>query len=266
MNIKQGRDQLFISILIIFGCLFLYNSYKAIQESRALNSYIDKIPGLSTSSLHESAIIISESLRNDFNVNSATWNTIPNHKEPLLKYSALNLLKWKEGHCGKGSRVLVLLLHKLGINATRVTLYGKDFTNRSSHTLVSILIKGKEYLIDSINSNEEWNASIKSKEVSTSHLFPSSKSIKTEPIVKHSYVNYSYETYPFVLFSKGLRLKTIYFNHTRPASLISWLMESVYVLKCIFFLVLTLMTSTLWYFIAKRHKKKRIELELESYT
>lgn len=243
---------------MIFGCLFIFNTYKVFQESRALENYLELIPDLETKTKKNKALRVSDKLRSDFNVTKASWKIIPNKKEPLLKYSALDLLKWKEGHCGKGTRVLVLLLKKMGIDATRITLYGKDLSNRSSHTLVSALIDGEEHLIDSINSNEDWNDKIKERQISVQELFQPDQPKRRDDNIAHSYVNYSYETYPLVMISKGLKMNEVKFNHVRPHSFFSWLMESPYALMSAFYLVLFLLCFSVGYFLNKIQIKNEV--------
>lgn len=242
------------------SALIIFNGYLEFKEMSALREYLSQIPNVDSESDRNAAILVSNKVRSDFNVDKKTWKNLSKRKEPYLKYSALNLLKWKEGHCGKGTRLLVLLLKKLGMDATRITLYGEDLKNKSAHTLVSVIIDGEEHLIDSVNSSETWNEQLKTKRVSARSLFLDSQEKGDHTSLEHNYVNYSYEAYPTVMISKGLKLENIIFNHKRPPAIISWIMESVYLQKCIFYSGIVFLIWCVRMYFKKRHQVKLVEV------
>ncbi len=192
---------------------------------------------------------VSEAVRKCFNTDDKSWKYLSNKDEPFLRYSVLELLKYKEGKCGKGARVIVKLLQHLGFDATRISLFGRDLSSNSSHTLVSILISGKEYFIDSINSSEEFNCFVKEHDVNTRIFGLKSFNSRKNTSSQHLYGENNFISSHFIIYSYGIPFSQILykfgielevFNFSRPPKFISNLAESVYLAKFIFFLFITI--------------------------
>ena len=154
---------------------------------------------------------------------------------------------------------MVNLMGRLGIDATRVTLY--DSRLRGLHTLVSIRVGGKERLVDSINTPDDMNAFIEREELSTAN-FPvlhytddivarhalgaelaARDTAGTDPVREaffREFCTYSYEALPFskLLTKVGIDWRVL--NLERPARWNSSLAEKPRAIKAVASLIVAL--------------------------
>lgn len=195
----------------------------------------------------ERAIATSDLVRSVFNVDSKSWKFMNKASEPALDFSCADLLQWHEGNCGKGARVLVKLLHYQGYNACRVNLQGRRFSNRVSHTLVSVIINGQEYFVDSVNSIDEINQYLRNNKVNASSFGlidykDRSKEIvsqlDTVSVINRLFIAYSYESIPYTKLVSVAGLNMRILNFDRPANFVGYLAESIYLIYSIFWLLL----------------------------
>jgi membrane protein implicated in regulation of membrane protease activity len=195
----------------------------------------------------ERAIATSDLLRSVFNVDSKSWKFMNKASEPALDFSCADLLQWHEGNCGKGARVLVKLLHSQGYNACRVNFQGRGFSNRTSHTLVSVIINGQEYFIDSVNSIDEINQYLRNNQVNassfglTDYRDRSKKIVNqldTTSVINRLFIAYSYESIPYTKLVSVAGLNMRILNFDRPSGFVGYLAESIYLVYSIFWLLL----------------------------
>ena len=213
------------------------------QEGRVVKAYLSDA-GLTNAPLSkQTALQVADAVRQDFNVDEDRFQSLDFSTQPFLRVSTRELLAHREGLCGEGSRVIVNLLLELGFDATRVTLFDKHL--EPSHTLVSVNLNGREFLVDSINSKPEVNALLARRDVSVRDfdvLHYSDDLIERRRAAKRAAANraapspemqsffddywlYSFEAVPYakLLTSAGLDVRA--FNFQRPALLISHLAE-----------------------------------------
>lgn len=138
------------------------------RENRVVDGYLREhgLAGLPAD--EATALRVSHAVRADFETDSTKWKSYTLAGRPFLRRDAAWLLRAREGYCGEGTRVMVNLLARLGIDATRVTLY--DARLRGMHTLVSVRIDGKERLIDSINTPDALHEYIERAALSTANF------------------------------------------------------------------------------------------------
>lgn len=251
-----------VGILVVGMFLNLRNHW---LERRAIENYLSEHKlDLESEVNKKYAVKVADLVRKSFNTNAADWKFYDRSKEPFLRHSVLTLLEHKEGKCGKGTRVLVRLLQTLGFDATRVSLYSKNLSAKESHTLVSIKINGKEYLIDSINSPQELNDFLRNNDVSCadfgissySQRF-SSQTILHSNLITEQFSIFSYEAIPASKLASKLGMGFRVFNHERPSTTVSYFAESVYLIQ---FLVLALTCLvTLCLFIGFSQLVKRLK-------
>ena len=153
---------------IITFLLALYYGYRQLKESETVDNYLIStgLAGLPISK--ETAVRVSDQVRRDFNVNAPSFVALKMDARPFLREDTGFLLTHKEGECGEGARVIVNLLNRLGFDATRFSLYDRRLF--PAHTLVSVVIGEKEFLVDSINSSPEPNRLLKTYDVSPIHF------------------------------------------------------------------------------------------------
>jgi len=210
----------------------------------------------------ERAIASSDLVRSVFNVDSKSWTFMNRASEPALDFSCADLLQWCEGNCGKGTRVLVKLLHYQGYNACRVTLHGRGFSNRASHTLVSVIINGEEYFIDSVNSIDEINQYLRNNKVNSSSFGLTdyrdrSKSavsqLDTASVMNRLFIAYSYESIPYTKLSSVAGLNMRIFNFDRPSAFVGYLAESIYLIYSLIWAVMLIAWSVVGIIVYKRY-------------
>jgi hypothetical protein len=243
---------------------------KRMKSDSEINTYLT-VHGLDRLPLtRETAIRVSDQIRGDFNTNVNTFKALNVGTRPYLREDVAFLLKHREGLCGEGARVLVRLLIDMGFDATRITLYNRYL--QSSHTLVSVMLDGQEFLVDSINSTPSDNGTLKRYVVSTNgfnllHYTDdivkrrkreleqlSTKTPKELQSFYDSYWLYSYEAIPTTKVLTGLGINVRVFNFQRPGKLISALAER----PNTFLLILSLVCSVVITFLAHLCLRHRV--------
>lgn len=234
-------------------------AYRQLQENRIVDHYLNSRGLASLPVSKASAIRVSDQIRSDFNVKRSSFVALKMGDRPFLREDTRFLLTHKEGECGEGTRVIINLLSRLGFDATRITLY--DRTLNPAHTLVSVVIDGSEYFVDSINSSVEWNGLLKTYDVSTLHfnVLPYEGNIITRtdsskkaaslgtPESLAGFLNhywlYSYEAIPYSKLLSKARMSVRAFNLERPHRLVSLLAEKPNLLMFFFTFALSLLIT-----------------------
>jgi hypothetical protein len=134
------------------------------REDEAVRAYVAARGLGGAPATRGTALAVSNALRADFEVREERWTRLSLSDRPFLRQDTAWLLETKEGLCGEGTRVLVVILQEMGFDATRVSLYDRFL--RSEHTLASVLIDGREVLVDSINSTDRVNAFLGTYDIS----------------------------------------------------------------------------------------------------
>ena len=219
----------------------MYYAYMQMQENAIVDQYLsqNKLGGLPI--VKETALRVSDQVREDFNVNENTFAALNLEERPFLREDVGFLLTHREGVCGEGTRVMVNLLSRLGFNASRITLFNKEL--QSLHTLVSVVIDEQEFFLDSINSTAEVNELLRNNNLSSNDfdLMHYSDNISTrrqfvrtgesriasEGLIKFfdSYWLYSYEALPYSKLLTKIGLDVRVFNFRRPNRWMSILAE-----------------------------------------
>ena len=239
---RKTRRGGLLAILWLFLLMpTFYYLYQQHSENKLVDNYIEENQLQNLPITKETAFLVSDRLRGEFNIKVDTYKHLKFSKRPFLRESCAYLLTYKEGLCGEGSRVLVNILGRMGFDATRVTLYNRKL--HSSHTLVSVLINKNEYLVDSINSSQEVNRFLRNNDVSTTDFnvmkyvddLDERKRIARAPSAKeksedyevffNKYWLYSYEAKPYSKIFSKLGLGLVAFNLERPGKHISFLAE-----------------------------------------
>lgn len=264
LNRILKKTRILLSVLSLIPSIYYYSLQT--KEDNIVYEYLNTNSFLNLPHTIESAIKISDKIRSDFNSNESTFSSLNYKNRPFLRESASYLLTHREGLCGEGTRVLVVLLNRLGYDATRLTLYNRIL--HPSHTLVSLVIDDREYLLDSINSTMEINTFLKENKISTSsfhitnYIDDLAKRKKTnramlkeelkdsDDLFFKKYWLYSYEAEPFTkLFSKlGLNIRA--FNLDRPAKWISSLAEKPYQIMSYFCLMISVLFISSLYILS----------------
>ncbi len=148
-------------------------------------------------------------------------------KRPLLRATAVQILKSGKGLCGENSRLAVLLLNYGGVRANRVYLYGKLW----QHVVCEFKWGDEYYLFDGHNDPET--------------------SLKDELVGKilssdiDSYPN-GYTSNPWIDYCRIKILWQISFlkfiSKMRPHLMLVYIFENPYLIKSIFYLFLTMLT------------------------
>lgn len=271
--------------LVLVGGLLLaglvpatYHLLRQIEEDRVVERYLaaNGLAGLPVT--RDTAIRISDQVRRDFNTDERSFKVLNMTQRPFLREDTGFLLRYKEGLCGEGTRVLVNLLRHAGFDATRITLYDRDLN--SAHTLVSIELNGSEFLVDTIKSDPDINAYLRSTEVSPDDFrllhYSDDYSVRVgtswparmkRPPHRFfdAYWLYSYEATPYAkLLSKaGMDLRV--FNFDRPPAPLSALAEKPRLIMAgaasvaaLFAVVLVLATGALWRRLRRRDQSKQM--------
>jgi hypothetical protein len=188
----------------------------------------------------ERAVATSDLVRAEFSKDPKDWKYVNNVKEPFLNHSCLDLMRWREGNCGKVTRVLVKLLYFQGYDVCRVTLHGRGFSNRASHTLVSVMINGEEYFIDSVNSPDDVNDYLRHHQVNATSFGISdyknrhhkmALSIDSSSVINHRYLGYSFESIPYTKLTNTMGFNMRVLNFDRPGRWGGYVAESVFLIQ-----------------------------------
>jgi hypothetical protein len=214
-----------------------YFAWRQAAENATVREYLVRngLAGLPLS--HASAVRISQQVRKDFQTDETRFKALDMRKRPFLREDTAFLLDHREGLCGEGTRVLVNLLLQAGYDATRLTLF--DGPLRSFHTLVSVRLAGREFLVDSINTPQSVNAFLNDREVAveafrTVHYSEdigarrASAKLRATAL-EHPFVErvraYSYEAVPYTKLFSALGINVRLFNFGRPPRVVSALAE-----------------------------------------
>lgn len=237
---------------VVFGCL-------QAREDGVVDGYLRE-HGLTGLPANEAtALRVSHAVRADFETDSSKWKAYKLAGRPFLRRDTEWLLRAREGWCGEGTRVMVSLMGRLGIDATRVTLY--DSRLRGMHTLVAIRVGGRERLVDSINTPDDLNAYLDRAALSTANFrvlhydddiivrhalgaaLASRDTAGTDPDREEffrEYCSYSYEAIPVTKLLARVGLDWRVLNLTRPPNWISNLAEKPRAIKAVVSLALAL--------------------------
>ncbi len=230
-------------LIVVWAIAFLpsmYYAYMQVQENKIVDQYLSSNNLIGLPINKETAVRVSNQVRNDFNIKESSFVALNFAERSFLREDVGFLLTHKEGLCGEGARVVVNLLNKLGFDATRVTLFNKKL--QSSHTLVSVLLNGREFFIDSINSSEVVNNLLNKSSISsidfdllhyTDDISKRRKFVKSSQKSKsEQYVNffnyywlYSYEATPYSKLLTKIGFDVRVFNFQRPNHWISVMAE-----------------------------------------
>jgi hypothetical protein len=257
-----GKQKQHLAVLTLVGVIALlpsmYYAYMQIEENKIVDHYLsqNKLGGLPVSK--ETAIRVSDQVRDDFNVNESSFTALNLAERPFLRKDVGFLLTHKEGLCGEGTRVIVNLLSRLGFNASRITLFNREL--QSAHTLVSVVIDEQEFFLDSINSTEEVNELLRNNNISSNdfNLMHYSDNISTrrefartgqsridqEGLIKFfdRYWLYSYEATPYSKILTKIGFDVRVFNFKRPNQWISVLSEKPNKIMFLFTLIVSVLT------------------------
>ncbi len=227
-----------LSVILALAAIFFW--YRQSLENRAIDQFLEgcsKDQGISW----ESAKAVSEYIRFSFNTDQATFKSLQMRKRPFLREDTGVLLRSKEGLCGEGARVLICCLARLGYDATRVTLFTRWL--HPSHTIVSILINdNEEYLIDTLNSQEDFHQHLSETQMSTHdfHLMghvdnvddrrTRKRELKASDTSQHQlvtdkYLFFSYDAMPWTKLASVLGLNSRIINLSRPRRMVSSIAE-----------------------------------------
>lgn len=234
-----------------------YYFHRQADEDRIVRNYLAQngLAGLPLS--RESAVRISQQVRKDFEIDERRFKALNVANRPFLREDTAFLLSHKEGLCGEGARVLVNLLLREGYDATRITLYDRILS--SAHTLVSVKLGQREFLLDSINSPEAINGFLNSRDISAEdfHLlhYSDDLGVRTafakQPVKRpdHPFFNYfwlfSYEAIPYTKLLTKARRDVRVFNFDRPPRMVSALAEKPNLVCAIGALVAAVLVMTL---------------------
>lgn len=259
-----SRKTFFVIVIIFFfvvNIVFLCFHY---IETSVVNKFIEnhalKFPGQSK----KNAFLISENLRAEFEVDTTKWKINPTDfaKLPFFRTSVKKLLSSREALCGGGARVLCRILLESGYNATRVVLFTRNF-GAMGHVIVSIMVNGKEYFIDTLNSPDDLNELLKKYDINSDviKIIPYKQRYNKKFIdVRYSkdslisnfqrnYIAYSYEAVPFSKLLNSIGFDVYVLNLKRPPFIFSYFAESVNLLYSLTFSLLYIFIVSLGYFI-----------------
>jgi hypothetical protein len=266
---RAGSFYVFLVLLVLVGGFFLARDW---HEERLIVAYLQNngLKGVPVSK--QTAVRVSDTVRRDFEVDERKWTRLKMDRRPFLREDTGFLLEAREGLCGEGTRVIVNLLLELGFDATRVVLYDRQLN--PIHTLVSIVIDGEEYFIDSINSPDDFNNYLRDHQFSAksfnliSHQediidlrkeIAAKKSRGSEPELEPFWL-YSYEATPVTKVARLMGWQLRAFNHSRPPRLLSALAEKPNLVLAIAWTVcLIAVYVALWmllHFLRKRRLQK----------
>lgn len=237
-------------------CLTTLFSYRQFVEKRTLCKFLDTL-NIDQEVSWNTAVQLSKCLRESFNVDQTTFTSLNMSKRPFLREDARYLVNSREGLCGEGARVLICLLNIMGFDATRVTLFTRWM--HPSHTVVSVIVDGKEYLIDTLNSGEDFNSYLNGTCVSTAdfnvmgHISDVDKRRMMKKKLKLAsqgdsgifgkYLFYSYDAIPFTKLFRAVGLNWRLINFRRPHQLISMVAEKPNLIMALVSFAISIVTT-----------------------
>ena len=271
-------------ILLLFGVLFILVNFVFLwlhlTETRIINKFNKDHALVFSDQSKKNAVVFSDTIRANFETNVKKWTEISADygKMPFFRYSVVELLKVKETQCGGGARVLCRLLLESGYDATRVVLFTRNF-GAMGHVIVSVVIQGKEYWIDTLNSPADLNELFEKYDINsyTVKIIPYKQrynpkyidvKYSTDSVInkfQHNYIAYSYEALPFSKLLNSIGVDVYVLNLKRPPYVFSYLAESVYLLYSITFsiiFILMLLAGYLICFAVRFSMSLRVKLSL----
>ncbi len=247
LTMRKIKNRILLALLMASLSVPGINLYSQLKENNELEDYLNQHGLRKLTHSKENAYLVSDQLRADFNVKQDTFKHLSFKSRPFLREPASELLQYKEGLCGEGTRVLINLLARLGYDATRVTLYNRKL--HASHTLVSVKEGNREYFVDSINSMSEVNKLLKLKDINTAdfHVMKYIDDLNERKELAKSQDNniraedeefffdkywlYSYEAKPYSKIFSKLGMDVRAFNLQRPGRFVSSLAEKPYLIS-----------------------------------
>ena len=220
----------------------------------------------------DSAKRVSQVIRDDFLTDTEQFSALDLSNRPFLRESTLFLLEHREGLCGEGTRVLISVLHRLGFDAARISLYDRNL--RSAHTLAAVRLNGRNILVDSINSHAETTRLLESERV-TPKLFgqlqyadstynpeydkaqPAASASPDVALFKKRFWMYSYETLPLTKLLAKLGLESRVFIRDRPPRSLAILAERPLTVYAIVSGVLGLLVWLMGIWLLRWARKRR---------
>ena len=257
----------FYMMILIGGIALLpslYFAYLQMQENKIVDEYLSLNNFVGLPLTKETAVRISNQVKQDFNTNESSFVALELVNRPFLREDVGFLLTHKEGVCGEGTRVIVNLLNRLGFDATRITLYNKKL--QSAHTLVSVLDGDQEYLVDSINSSGKVSRLLEQRDISSAdfnllHYSDSLASrrafVKSDSVGEPAdYVDfferywlYSYEAAPYTKLITKMGADVRVFNFDRPPYLLSTFAEKPYSILSLFSALAAVVFMFIFFFV-----------------
>jgi len=243
--------------VIILGLLFpLKYMFNQIEEDKIVERYLSQNNLVDLKLTKETALKVSDQVRKDFNIKEASWVGLNMGERPFLREDVATLLTYKEGVCGEGTRVIVDLLNRLGFDATRVTFYNKRL--QAEHTLVSVVLNGEEFFVDTINSLPRINTLLREHNISsddfdvihyTDDITDRRESAEVSEHKKRNFSKeleyywlYSYTATPYTKLLTKIGFDVRVFNLDRPSRTFSVLAERpnllMFIISSILYLLL----------------------------
>jgi len=259
-----SRKAFFFLLAILFlavNAVFICQHY---SEKKFVQKFVKSHSLEFSAQSKKNAFIVSDTLRRLFVLDTSKWNHRSTNfrKMPFFRTSVRNLLSSREAICGGGARVLCRILLESGYDATRVVLVKKNF-GAMGHVVVSVIIDGKEYWIDTLNSPESLNQLLKKEHIysGTVKIIPyrqrynpeftnvkySADSLINE--FQHEYIAYTYESVPLSKLLNAAGFDVFVLNFKRPPVIFSYLAESVYLLYALTFSCAYILLCCIGYFI-----------------
>jgi hypothetical protein len=183
------------------------------------------------------------------------------------------VLREREAGCAEMTRVLVNMLDRMGFDATRLTLYDRVLMN--THTLVSVEIDGRDFLLDSKGGGAWVNRMLRETNISVNdfHLLSytddivsrekRARSLSRVTYPQHDFSKrffddfriYSFEALPITKLLSRMGIDWRVFNFWRPPKWISTLAERPNQILAVFWLVVAILLDVLVYFIIRRFSR-----------
>lgn len=257
MATKNTTKKYILFLLVWFITLIpsLYYISLQVDENRVIDQFLRKNNFINMPISKTTAYKVSDIIRGEFNTDESKFVHLNMANRPFLRNDTAFLLKYKEGLCGEGARVIINLLQRIGFDATRITLFNKHL--QAAHTLVSVKIGDREFLVDSINSDRKVNLFLRNNDISPSdfNLMHYSSNILTRRLFvnkKHKehaaevffdhYWLYSYEALPYTKLVTKLGMDVRVFNFDRPPLFISSMAEKPNTIMAILMFILSSVT------------------------
>ena len=109
MGVMSNQKKYYLVLILTWTITFLpsmYYAYMQMRENKIVDQYLssNNLIGLPVSK--ETAVRVSNQVRNDFNVNNSSFVALNVSERPFLREGVAFLLTHKEGLCGEGARVV----------------------------------------------------------------------------------------------------------------------------------------------------------------